>query len=69
MVAAIRGGQKAPEGSFKVFNVLAMAASSGPDPTEFLGIRLSVTFDTCEVVEKRWAKLASSSSASQGSPP
>jgi hypothetical protein len=26
---------------------LAMAASYDPDPTQFLGIRLPVTFDTC----------------------
>ena len=42
------------EGSFKVINALAMAASYDPDPTQFLGIRLPVTFDTCEVIEERW---------------
>jgi len=47
--------QKHPEGSRKVVNVLAMAASYDPDPTQFLGIRLPVTFDTCEVIEERWA--------------
>ena len=26
-----------------------------PDPAQFLGIRLPVTFDTCEVIEERWA--------------
>jgi hypothetical protein len=31
-----------------VINTLAMAASYDPDPTQFLGIRLPVTFDTCE---------------------
>jgi hypothetical protein len=30
-----------------------MAASYDPDPTQFLGIRLPVTFDTCEVLEER----------------
>jgi S-formylglutathione hydrolase FrmB len=34
---------------------LAMAASYDPDPAEFLGMRLPVTFDTCEVIEDRWA--------------
>ena len=48
---------KHPEGSFKVVNALAMAASYDPDPTESLGIRLPVTFDTCEVIEDRWANL------------
>jgi len=38
-----------------VINALAMAASYDPDPTQFLGIRLPVTFDTCEVIEERWA--------------
>ena len=47
--------QKHPEGSFKVFNALAMAASYDPDPTQFLGIRLPVTLDTCEMIEERWA--------------
>ena len=36
-------------------NALAMAASYDSDPTQFLGIRLPVTFDTCEVIEERWA--------------
>jgi len=38
-----------------VINALAMAASYDPDPTQFLGIRLPVTLDTCEVIEERWA--------------
>jgi S-formylglutathione hydrolase FrmB len=47
--------KKHSEGSGKVINALAMAASYDPDPTQFLGIRLPVTFDTCEVIEERWA--------------
>jgi len=47
--------KKHPEGSFKVVNALAMAATYAPDPTQFLGIRLPVTFDTCEIIEERWA--------------
>lgn len=46
---------KHPEGSGKVINALAMAASYDPDPTQFLGIRLPVTLDTCELIEERWA--------------
>jgi len=42
-------------GSGKVVNALAMAASYDPDPTLFLGMRLPVTFDTCEIIEERWA--------------
>ena len=48
---------KHPEGSFKVVNALALAASYDPDPTQSLCIRLPVTFDTCEVIEDRWANL------------
>jgi len=40
LVAAARGGPKA-SGRFL--------------PTQFLGIRLPVTLDTCEVIEGRWA--------------
>src|ERR1700724_200753 len=47
--------QKYPDGSGQVVNVLAMAASYDPDPAQFFGIRLPVTFDTCEVIEERWA--------------
>jgi S-formylglutathione hydrolase FrmB len=51
----LEAAKKHPEGSFKVVNALAMAASYDPDTTQFLGIRLPVTFDTCEVIEERWA--------------
>jgi hypothetical protein len=51
----LEAARKHPEGSFKVINALAMAASYDPDPTQFLGIRLPVTFDTCEVIEERRA--------------
>jgi hypothetical protein len=36
-------------------NASAMAASYDPDPMQFFGIRLPVTFDTCEIIEERWA--------------
>src|ERR1700680_1928632 len=51
----LEAAQKQSEGSGKVVNALAMAASYDPDPTQFLGIRLPVTFDTCEVIADRWA--------------
>jgi S-formylglutathione hydrolase FrmB len=47
--------KKRPDGSFTAMNVLAMAASYDPDPAQFLGMRLPVTLDTCEVIEERWA--------------
>ena len=51
----LESAQKSPDGAFKVFNILAMAASYDPDPDAFLGIRLPVTLDTCEVIAPRWA--------------
>jgi len=51
----LEDANKHPEGAFKVLNALAMATSYDPDPTAFLGMRLPVTFDTCEVIDERWA--------------
>jgi enterochelin esterase-like enzyme len=51
----LEAAKKHPEGSGKVMNALAMAATYDPDPTQFLGIRLPVTIDTCELIEERWA--------------
>ncbi len=47
--------RKGPDQSFKALNILAMAAHYDPDPSQFLGLRLPVTSDTCEVIEERWA--------------
>jgi len=38
-----------------ILMTLAMAASYDPDPSQFLGIRLPVDLDTCELIEERWA--------------
>jgi enterochelin esterase-like enzyme len=35
-------------------NALAMAASYDPDPSQFLGIRLPVDLETCELLPERW---------------
>jgi S-formylglutathione hydrolase FrmB len=51
----LEAAEKHPEDSGTVINALAMAASYDPDPTQFLGIRLPVTIDTCELIEERWA--------------
>jgi S-formylglutathione hydrolase FrmB len=51
----LEAAKKRPEGAGQVMNVLAMAASYDPDPTQFLGIRLPVTLDTCEIITERWA--------------
>ncbi len=36
---------------------LAMCASYDPDPDAYWGVRLPVTFDTCEVIAERWANF------------
>lgn len=46
---------KPSDGALKVVNILAMAASYDPDPSQFLGLRLPVTTDTCELIPERWA--------------
>src|ERR1700758_4237152 len=51
----VEAARKHPEGSGKVINALAMAASYDPDPTQFLGMRLPGTIDTCELIEERSA--------------
>jgi S-formylglutathione hydrolase FrmB len=53
------GAKKQPDNSFTVMNALAMAASYDPDPSAFLGIRLPVTFETCEIISDRWANWLS----------
>jgi S-formylglutathione hydrolase FrmB len=51
----LEAGHKHPDGAHQAINILAMAASYDPDPTQFLGMRLPVTLDTCEVIGERWA--------------
>ena len=51
----LEAARRRPDGAFKAVNILAMAASYDPDPEQFLGIRLPVTFDTCEIIGERWA--------------
>lgn len=51
----MEGARKHPSDAIEVINVFAMAASYDPDPTQFLGIRLPVTLDTCELIPERWA--------------
>jgi hypothetical protein len=51
----MEGARKQAADAMEVINVLAMAASYDPDPTQFFGIRLPVTLDTCELIPERWA--------------
>jgi S-formylglutathione hydrolase FrmB len=50
----LEAARKHPDDASAVFNILAMAASYDPDPSQYLGIRLPVTFDTCELIDERW---------------
>ncbi|HZF33958.1 MAG TPA: alpha/beta hydrolase-fold protein, partial [Candidatus Angelobacter sp.] len=45
---------KPKEKEITTINALAMAASYDPDPTQFLGIRLPVDLETCELMPERW---------------
>ncbi|HEV2365462.1 MAG TPA: alpha/beta hydrolase-fold protein [Caulobacteraceae bacterium] len=47
--------KKTPEGAMKALNIFAMAGHYDPDPQAFLGLRLPVTLDTCELIPERWA--------------
>jgi S-formylglutathione hydrolase FrmB len=51
----LEAAPKHPDRSGDVITMLAMAASYDPDPSQFLGLRLPVTLDTCELIEERWA--------------
>jgi S-formylglutathione hydrolase FrmB len=51
----LQAAPKQPDDASAVFNILAMAASYDPDPSQFLGVRLPVTLDTCELIEERWS--------------
>ncbi len=51
----LEAARKHPDNSGDVINMLAMAASYDPDPSAFLGMRLPVTLDTCELIDARWA--------------
>ena len=51
----LEAAAKPSDGAMKTVNILAMAAHYDPDPTQFLGLRLPVTADTCEIIPERWA--------------
>src|ERR1700726_2126820 len=51
----LEAARKSSDGSGKVVNALAMAASYDPGATQFFGTRLPVTFDACWVIEERRA--------------
>jgi enterochelin esterase-like enzyme len=54
-VKAFEAGKKHEAADVSVLEQLAMAASYDPDPTQFLGVRMPVDLETCELIEERWA--------------
>jgi len=46
---------KPKDADIHVLMILAMAATYDPDPGAYLGVRLPVTIDTCELIPERWA--------------
>jgi hypothetical protein len=55
LVAAARSSQEAFGRLRKGDQRAGDGGQYDSDPTQFLGIRLPVTFDTCEIIEERWA--------------
>jgi enterochelin esterase-like enzyme len=53
-IRAFAQAKKPKEKEITALNALAMAASYDPDPTQFLGVRLPVDLETCELIPERW---------------
>jgi enterochelin esterase-like enzyme len=47
--------QKIKDPDVHILMILAMAATYDPDPQAYMGVRLPVTIDTCELIPERWA--------------
>jgi enterochelin esterase-like enzyme len=45
---------KTKDADIYILMFLAMAATYDPDPQAYMGIRLPVTLDTCELIPERW---------------
>ena len=45
---------KVKDADVHILMALAMCATYDPDPTQYLGVRLPVTLDTCELIPERW---------------
>jgi S-formylglutathione hydrolase FrmB len=46
---------KVKDADVHILMILAMAATYDPDPQAYMGVRLPVTIDTCEIIPERWA--------------
>jgi enterochelin esterase-like enzyme len=49
--------QKVKDPDVHILMFLAMAATYDPDPTAYMGVRLPMTIDTCEIIPERWANF------------
>ncbi|HEY2070266.1 MAG TPA: alpha/beta hydrolase-fold protein [Rhizomicrobium sp.] len=56
-VDAFHAAPKLNNGDLHDLMTLAMCATYDPDPSQPYGLRLPVTFDTCEVIPERWANF------------
>jgi len=54
-VTSLAHSNKPKEKEILALMNLAMAATYDPDPSQFLGIRLPVDIETCELIPERWA--------------
>jgi S-formylglutathione hydrolase FrmB len=54
-ITSLEEAKKIPDADLHILMWLAMAATYDPDPSQFLGIRLPVNPDTCELIEEHWA--------------
>ena len=54
-MTAFEAKQKLDDKDTMVLMFLCQAATFDPDPQAFLGLRLPVTLDTCEIIPERWA--------------
>jgi enterochelin esterase-like enzyme len=56
-IEAFYGAPKVKDSDVHNLMTLAMCATYDPDPGAYLGLRLPVTMDTCEVIPERWANF------------
>ncbi|HEY1962457.1 MAG TPA: alpha/beta hydrolase-fold protein [Rhizomicrobium sp.] len=56
-IEAFYAAPKTKDGDVHILMALAMCATYDPDPNAYLGLRLPVTMDTCEIIPERWANF------------
>lgn len=54
---AFRAKKKTADADVHVLMMLAMCATYDPDPSAYMGVRLPVDPETCEVIPARWANF------------